>query len=53
MKPIVTDTYYFPTLIGDGYVYYDTLNSRVLSLVRQRPGLRRLDLMAALKEGVA
>ena len=26
----------------------DTLNSRMLSLVRQRPGLRRPDLMAAL-----
>ena len=26
----------------------DTLNSRVLSLIRQRPGLRRPDLMAAL-----
>ena len=92
MKPIVTDTYDFPTLIGEGYVYVDktallrrmisgvdgrrivcvgvnydtlrrnvdtlndtlsntlndTLRLRMLSLIRQRPGLRRPDLMAAL-----
>ena len=64
LKPIVTDAYDFPTLVGKGYAYHlgvnydtlkrnvdtlnDTLNSRVLSLVRQRPGLRRPDLMVAL-----
>ena len=30
MKPIVTDTYDFPTLVGEGYVYVDTLNMELL-----------------------
>ena len=30
MKPIVTDTYDFPTLVGEGYFYVDTLNKELL-----------------------
>ena len=46
LKPIVTDTYDFPTLIRNGNVY--KVNGKVNEWISAHPGCKRMELIKAI-----